>query len=96
MVLAILVWYLRPPEMVPRPQEGLPMAIPVLTPTPPTTPILPTPPATAGGRRKQKEPTAPRPPRNPCHPWLEHYLSFTLAGIVHIFRVPHRSVTSTL
>jgi hypothetical protein len=34
--------------------------------------------------------------RNPCHPWLEHYLSFTLAGIVHIFRVPHRSVTSTL
>jgi hypothetical protein len=65
MVLAIPVWYLRPPEMVPRPQEGLPMAIPVLTPTPPTTPILPTPPAIAGGRRKQKEPTAPRPPRIP-------------------------------
>jgi hypothetical protein len=43
MVLEIPVWYLRPPEMVPRPQEGLPMAIPVLTPTPPTTPILPTP-----------------------------------------------------
>jgi hypothetical protein len=33
---------------------------------------------------------------NPCHPWLEHYLSFTLAGIVHTFRVFHRSVTSTL
>jgi hypothetical protein len=34
--------------------------------------------------------------RNPCHPWLEHYLSSTLAGIVHIFRVLHRSLTSTL
>jgi hypothetical protein len=33
---------------------------------------------------------------NPCHPWLEHYSSATLAGIVHIFRVPHRSLTSTL
>jgi hypothetical protein len=27
---------------------------------------------------------------------LEQYLSFTLADIVHIFRVPRRSVTSTL
>jgi hypothetical protein len=66
MVLAILVWYLHPPEMVPRPslppQEGLPMTIPILT---PTTPILPTPSATAGGRRKKKEPTAPLPPRIP-------------------------------
>jgi hypothetical protein len=62
MVLAIPVWYLHPPEMVPRPQEGLPMTIPVLT---PTTPILPTPPATAGGRRKKKEPTTPLPPRIP-------------------------------
>jgi hypothetical protein len=62
MVLAIPVWYLHPPKMVPRLQEGLPMVIPVLTPTTPTTPILPTPPATAGGRRKQKEPTTPRPP----------------------------------
>jgi hypothetical protein len=34
--------------------------------------------------------------RNPCHPWLEHYLSSTLVGIVHIFRVLHRSLTSTL
>jgi hypothetical protein len=25
--------------------------------------------------------------RNPCHPWLEHYFSFTLADIVYIFRV---------
>jgi hypothetical protein len=59
MVLAIPVWYLHPPEMVAHPQEGLPMMIPILT---PTTPILPTPPATAGGRRKKKEPTAPLPP----------------------------------
>jgi hypothetical protein len=29
MVLAIPVWYLHPPEMVPRPQAGLPMTIPV-------------------------------------------------------------------
>jgi hypothetical protein len=70
MVLAIPVWYLHPPEMVPRPQAGLPMTIPVLTPNTPTAPILPTsltpilpnPPATAGGRRAKKEPTAPRPP----------------------------------
>ena len=34
--------------------------------------------------------------RNPCHPWLEHCFSSTLAGLVHIFRVLHRSVTSTL
>jgi hypothetical protein len=56
MVLAIPVWYLHPPEMVPRPQAGLPMTIPVLTPTTPTTPILPTPPATAGGRRRRRSP----------------------------------------
>jgi hypothetical protein len=66
MVLAIPVWYLHPPEMVPHPslppQEGLPMTIPVLT---PTTPILPTPPATAGGRGKKKEPVAPLPPHIP-------------------------------
>jgi hypothetical protein len=73
MVLAIPVWYLHPPEMVPRPQAGLPMTIPVLTPNPPITPILPTPltpilptpPAPAGGRKTKKEPTAPRPPRIP-------------------------------
>jgi hypothetical protein len=66
MVLAIPVWYLHPPEMVPRPslppQEGLPMTIPVLTPT--TTPLT-NPPATAGGRRNKKEPTTPLPPRIP-------------------------------
>jgi hypothetical protein len=66
MVLAIPVWYLHPPEMVPRPslppQEGFPMTIPILT---PTTPILTNPPTTAGGRRQKKEPTAPLPPRIP-------------------------------
>jgi hypothetical protein len=67
MVLAIPVWYLHPPEMVPRPslppqKEGIPMTIPILT---PTTPPLTNPPATAGGRRKKKEPTAPLPPRIP-------------------------------
>jgi hypothetical protein len=62
MVLAIPVWYLHPPEMIPHPQAGLPMTIPVLTPTPLNTPILPNPPATAGGKRKTKEPTAPLPP----------------------------------
>jgi hypothetical protein len=34
--------------------------------------------------------------RNPCHPWLEHCFSFSLAGIVHIFRALYRSFTSTL
>jgi hypothetical protein len=34
--------------------------------------------------------------RNPCHPWLDHSLSSTLTGIIHIFRVLHRSLTSTL
>jgi hypothetical protein len=43
MVLAIPVWYLHPPEMVPRPQVGLPMTIPVLTLNTPLAPILPTP-----------------------------------------------------
>jgi hypothetical protein len=66
MVLAILMWYLHPPEMVPRPslppQEGITMMIPILT---PTIPPLINPPSTAGGRRKKKEPTAPLPPRIP-------------------------------
>jgi hypothetical protein len=73
MVLAILVWYLHPLEMFPQssipPQmEGIPMTIPILTPTIPSTPPLTTPPATAGGRRKKKEPRAPLPPRiqPPC------------------------------
>jgi hypothetical protein len=68
MVLVIPVWYLHPPEMVPRPSlppqmEGIPMTIPIITPTIPPTPPLTTPPATARGRRKKKEPTAPLPPR---------------------------------
>jgi hypothetical protein len=66
MVLAIPVWYLHPPVMVPRPslppQDGIPMIIPILT---PTTPPLTNSPVTAGGRRKKKEPTAPLPPHIP-------------------------------
>jgi hypothetical protein len=65
MVLAIPVWYLHSPEMVPRPQEGLPMMIPIITPSIPVPPILPTPSATTGGRRQKKEPTTPLPPRIP-------------------------------
>jgi hypothetical protein len=68
MVLEILVWYLNPPEMVPHPSlppqtEGIPMTIPILTPTIPSTPPLTNLPATVGGRRKKKEPTTPLPPR---------------------------------
>ena len=53
--------------MVPRPSlppqtEGIPMMIPILTPTIPSTPLLTHLPATAGGRRKKKEPTTPLPP----------------------------------
>jgi hypothetical protein len=73
MVLAIPIWYLHPPEIIPRPSlppqiEGIPMTIPILTPTIPSTPPLTNLPATAGGRRKKKEPTALLPPRvqPPC------------------------------
>ena len=34
--------------------------------------------------------------RNPCHPWLEHYFSLSIFGIVHIFRVLPRSFTFIL
>jgi hypothetical protein len=66
MVLAILVWYLHPPKIVPQPSlpppmEGIPMTILILTPTIPSTPSLTTLPAIAGGSRKKKEPTAPLP-----------------------------------
>jgi hypothetical protein len=65
MVLALPVWYLHPPAMVPQtslPQmEGIPMTIPILTPTIPSTPPITNPPAIAGGRRKKKEPTTPLP-----------------------------------
>jgi hypothetical protein len=68
MVLAILVWYLHPPEMVPwpslPPQEGLPVMILVLT---PTTPPLTNLSDTARGRRKKKEPIDPLPPLIPPH-----------------------------
>jgi hypothetical protein len=42
MVLEIPVWYLHPPEVVPQPslppqKEGIPMSIPILTPTTPPT-----------------------------------------------------------
>ena len=56
MVLAIPVWYLHPPEMVPRPQAGLPMTIPVLTPNTPTTPILPTPLLQLGAGERRRSP----------------------------------------
>jgi hypothetical protein len=67
MVLAILVWYLHPPEMVPQPSlppqtKGIPMTIPILTPTIPPTPPLTNPPAIDGGRRNKKEPTPHLPP----------------------------------
>ena len=67
MVLAIPVWYLHPPKMVPQPSlppqsEGIPMHIPVLTSaTPPSPPIASTIFA-AGDKRKTKEPIAPLPP----------------------------------
>jgi hypothetical protein len=72
-VLEIPVWYLHPPEMVPQPSfppqmEGIPMTIPILTPTIPSTPPLTNLPSTAKGRRKKKESTAPLPPcvQTPC------------------------------
>ena len=66
MVLALPVWYLHPPAIVPQtslPQtEGIPMTIPILTPTIPSTPPITNPLAIAGGRRKKTEPIAPLPP----------------------------------
>jgi hypothetical protein len=59
--------------MVPQPSlppqtEGIPMQIPILTPTIPSTPPLTNLPGTTGGRRKKKDPTSPLPPRvqPPC------------------------------
>jgi hypothetical protein len=73
MVLAIPVWYLHPPTMVPQPSlppqtEGVPMQIPIPTPEATPSPPLANATATAGGRRKKKEPIAPLPPRiqPPC------------------------------
>jgi hypothetical protein len=64
MVLAILVWYLHPPAMVPQPSlppqtKGMPMQIIVLTPATPPSPPLASTTTMAGGRRKKKEPIAP-------------------------------------
>jgi hypothetical protein len=72
MVLEIPFWYLHPPKMVPQPSlppqtEGIPMQIPILTPTIPPTPPLTNLPATAGGGRKKKEPIAPHPPHVQPH-----------------------------
>jgi hypothetical protein len=73
MVLEIPVWYLHPPAMVPQPSlppqtEGIPMQIPILTPTTPPAPPLTSTITTVGGRWKNKYPTAPLPPRvqPPC------------------------------
>jgi hypothetical protein len=73
MVLEFPVWYLHPPKMVHQPSlppqmEGIPMTIPILTPTIPSTPPLTNLPATAGGKQKKKEPTVPLPPhvQPPC------------------------------
>ena len=48
--------------------KGIPMTIPILTPTIPSTPPLTTLPATTGGMRKKKEPTTPLSPcvQPPC------------------------------
>jgi hypothetical protein len=62
MVLAIPFWYLHPPEMVPQPSlppqtEGIPMNIPILTPTVPCTPHSLTylPQLVAGERRRRPQ-----------------------------------------
>jgi hypothetical protein len=61
MVLEISVWYLHPPKMVPRPyltpkKEGIPMLIPILT---PTTPPLTNPPATTKVGETKRIPQLP-------------------------------------
>jgi hypothetical protein len=59
MVLAILVWYIHPPMMVPQPSlppkiKGILMKIPILTPTTPPPPPLSSTKMTVGGRQKKK------------------------------------------
>jgi hypothetical protein len=68
MVLSIPVWYLHPPKMVPQPSlppqsKGIPMQIPVLTPTMPPSPPITNTIATTRGRQNKKDPIAPLPPR---------------------------------
>jgi hypothetical protein len=67
MVLAIHIWHLHPPTMVPQPSlppqsKGIPMQIPLLTPTTPPSPLIASTTATTGGRQKKKDPTTPLPP----------------------------------
>jgi hypothetical protein len=67
MVLAIPVWYLHPPEMVPQPSlppqsERISMQIPVLTLATSPSPSIANTIATDGGRQMKKETIAPLPP----------------------------------
>jgi hypothetical protein len=73
MVLAIPVWYLHPPAMVPQPSlpyqsEGIPMQILVLTLATPPSPPLSSTTSTTGGGKKKKYPITPLPPlvQPPC------------------------------
>jgi hypothetical protein len=109
MVLAIPVWYLHPPEMVPQPSlplqtEGISMQIPILTPTIPPTLPLTNPPATYRGRQKKKEPTAPIPPciQPPCvlcekdeHPTNKCPSLPDLHNLIQLPRSPSPLVTSS-
>jgi hypothetical protein len=108
MVLAIPVWYLHPLEMVPQPSlpsqtEGIPMMIPILTPTIPSTHPLTNLPTTTRGRRKKKEPTTPLPPRvqPPCalcekdgHPTNKCPSLPELRNLIQISQPPSPFVTS--
>jgi hypothetical protein len=107
MVLAIPIWYLHLPEMVPQPSlppqtKGIPMTIPILTPTLPSTPPLTNLPAIAGGRRKNKEPTNPLPPcvQPPCalcekygHPTNKCPSLPELRNLIHLNQIPSSFVT---
>jgi hypothetical protein len=42
--------------------------------------------------RHHRRPTFLLATRNPCHPWLEHYFSFSPADIVYVFRILPRSL----
>jgi hypothetical protein len=105
MVLEIPVWYLHPPAMVPQPSlppqtEGIPMQIPILTPTAPPSPPLASTTTTTGGRRKKKDPTTPLPPRvqPPCtlcekegHPTNKCPSLPELHNLINFLEQPHHS-----